>query len=633
MGEFAGVLRRDGAEIDPKIVERLERSLGGVGGCHRVRSGPVALCHRRLRAIELDLALQPQVGPVGTITVVDCRLDEPLDVAAALGDTGGGRRDDAALVAAACRRWGAGAAERLNGSFALAHWDEIAHRLVLARDGLGTRALFYAEDGQHLFFASSVQSLLALPQVQRDLDELVVAQYLTLEPQDNEQTVYRHIRRVPPGGMIVVDRGAPRRSLYWTLENIAPVRFKRDDDYVAAARDLLDRAVACRLPTQGGLGVHLSGGLDSAGLAATAARLLGDNGFEAFHRAPGAAHPYDVMDERSLVESVAARYPNMALTVIDDNRQYAADIEPEIDAARYNVPHLRTVNAGWFEPLIEAARRSGISVMLTGGCGNATLSWEGRPHFAGDLRAGRLIRTWRGMAAAAGQRQQTLPRYLAGNLVKPLLPRHLLERRARRLSGGRSPWSAYTMVSDDFLESLDYATRVRGTDDDRLLPPKIGAAARLRGLQTQRNRDMQSAVRRANRHEAIDPYADRRLVEFTLGIPEAQFWNAGQDRWLARRVLADRLPPALVNEHRRGAQCPEWYDIVSARRDGMVEAVDRLSRSPLATRMVDIPRMKALLDDWPDASAAKSQKQIYGHALARGIAIGGFLRWYEGGNE
>ena len=567
----------------------------------------------------------------GAITVTDCRLDEPGEIAAALGTALLARGDEAALVADACQRWGAGAAARLNGSFAFAHWDSSVHRLILGRDGLGTRSLYYVEHPHYLLFASTLQALLALPEVSREIDELVVAQYLTLESQDIETTVYRQIRRVPPGGMVIVEGGRIRKSLYWTFESITPIRFKHDDDYVMAARELLDRAVASRLPKNGRLGVHLSGGLDSAGVAATAARLLGDTPFDAFHRAPGGPHPYQVLDERALVNAVVARYPNIALTVIDSNKQYAADCEPELDAARYLTPFLRTVNAAWFEPVMEEGRARNIAVMLIGSFGNGTLSWTGEPHFWDDISAGRWGRVWRSANATAKRQQQPLWRFLASHTARTMLPRAVLRHYMR--GSGRSPWARYSMVSDDFLTSIDYAERVRGTRHEFPFRGTVDAAVQFRSLQVQHGRDLQFANRRAHQHDTIDPYADRRIVEFTLGIPDSQFWREGENRWLARRVLADRLPAALIHERRRGAQCPEWYEVMSTRREGMAQAVERLARSPLASRMVDIPRMKALLEHWPEAEAAKSQTQIYAHALGRGIAIGGFLRWWEGGND
>ncbi len=349
---------------------------------------------------------------------------------------------------------------------------------------------------------------------------------------------------------------------------------------------------------------------------------------------PGAAHPYDVVDERSLAKAVAARYSNIDLTIIDADHQSAADTEPESEAGLFDVPRGRGLNAGWFQPLIDAAKAAGTDVMLTGGCGNLTLSFEGVPNFADDLGAGRWGAAWRGMAATARKRRQSVPRFLAAHILKPVVPYELRRRRARAAAAGRSPWAAYSMVSDDFLAAIDYASAARASGHDAPFQQTMTMREHLlRALQSQVNRDKGATARRHAQIETRDPYADRRMIEFTLGIPERQFWHAGEDRWLARRVLADRLPRELISERRRGAQCPEWYGIVSARRDGMAEAIARIECSPLASRVVDIPRMKALLDDWPeDAEAAMPHRQVYGYALARGISMGGFLRWYEGGN-
>src|SRR3569623_2417110 len=128
------------------------------------------------------------------------------------------------------------------------------------------------------------------------------------------------------------------------------------------------------------------------------------------------------------------------------------------------------------------------------------------------------------------------------------------------------------MVSADFLDRGDYERAARGTGHD---VPFAGdtdrRAARLRVVQARAQRDgAGGAARRYRRFDVRDPYADRRLVEFTLGIPETQYMRGGEDRWLARRVLADRLPVSVTGERRRGLQCPEWCDEVSARRDDMV---------------------------------------------------------------
>ncbi len=638
MGEFAGVFRRDGEAVDSRIVDRIVASIGGIGRAQVWRDGVAALIHRPLLESErVATAMLPLEHDGGLVVVVDARLDEPGDIARALGLPKDGQ-SSAALVAEACAAWRGRAAERLNGSFAFAMWDETRRELTLARDGLGTRALFYVEHGAHVFFATTLQTLLALPDVSREIDDLILAQYLTIESKDTERTLYRHIKRVPPGGTVTVRGRTMQVARYWTVDHIPDVRLAKDADYVAAARALFDRAVACRLPPGGTVGTALSGGFDSAGITATVARLLGDQRFPAFHRAPGGAHPYDAIDETRLVRAVAARYPTIDLTIIADDCTNVPTIDAERQGATFAVPGMDSVNALWFEPLVDRVSGAGLDLFLGGTCGNVTLSWEGRPSIAEDVQAGRFGQAWRAARQTAVAQNRSVGRVLAATLIRPFVPRAILRGRQRLTARGRLPWAEYSMVSESFLNALAYADHARAHDHDLPFDAAMRTSTRqlrLAALQGQTNRDKSGADRRRKDWVAhLDPYADRRLVEFTLGIPNDQFWRDGQDRWLARRVFADRLPPELLAETRRGLQCPEWHAVLTPRRDEMAEAIDRIERSPLASRVVDVARMRALLDSWPtDAEAARGGKQLYAHALSRGISMGGFLRQYERSNE
>ena len=637
MGEFAGAVRRDGDAIDSRLVDRIVASVGGIGRPRLWRDGVAAVVHRALRDSERGATADlPVETASGLIVAADARLDEPDEIARALGVAAGPRRSSAMLVAAACDAWRAQAAERLNGSFAFAVWDEVRRELTLARDGLGTRALYYVEHGPHVFFATTLQSLLSLPDVSREIDDLVLAQYLTIENQDTQRTLYRHIKRVPPGGTVTVRGYEMRVARYWTLDHIADVRLPRDADYVEAARALFDRAVACRLPSGGTVATTVSGGFDSAGVTATVARLLGDRRFPAFHRAPGGTHPYDALDETPLVEAIAALYPNIDLTIIRDDCGGIPTIDAERDAAEFAVPRMVSVNALWFQLVVDHVAAAGVDLLLGGGCGNITLSWEGRPSIAADVRAGRLAGAWQAARNSAAAQRRPLGRVLAAQLVRPFMPRAVLRARQRWQLGGRLPWADYSVVSEQFLHALAYDRHAREHEHDLPFDESTRTSVRqqrLRALQGQVVHDLAGGGRRRGGVPGLDPYADRRLVEFTLGTPNDQFWRDGQDRWLARRVLADRLPAELLAETRRGLQCPEWYEVLTPRRDEMAEAIDRIERSPLAARVVDVARMRRLLDTWPtDAESARGSKQLYAHALSRGIAMGGFLRQYERNN-
>jgi asparagine synthase (glutamine-hydrolysing) len=134
--------------------------------------------------------------------------------------------------------------------------------------------------------------------------------------------------------------------------------------------------------------------------------------------------------------------------------------------------------------------------------------------------------------------------------------------------------------------------------------------------------------------EARAPLGDRRFLEFCLAVPEPMFRQNGVPRSFARRVLADRLPPEILNERRRGAQAPTWFRTLDARRADIAGNIDRFETSPLARRLLDLPRMKHLMSEWPkDETTAERRKAEYRLALTRGVHIGQFIRWVEGGNS
>jgi asparagine synthase (glutamine-hydrolysing) len=129
------------------------------------------------------------------------------------------------------------------------------------------------------------------------------------------------------------------------------------------------------------------------------------------------------------------------------------------------------------------------------------------------------------------------------------------------------------------------------------------------------------------------PHADRRLVEFALSVPEPFYRQDGTPRAFARAVFADRLPPEILAERRRGAQGGAWFQRMQARRCDIEGELERLEGSPLARRLIDTPRLKRLIDAWPaDEPAALAKTDDYRFVLMRALHIGRFIRWVEGGN-
>ena len=144
--------------------------------------------------------------------------------------------------------------------------------LTFGRDCLGRRALFFHHGDGFVAFASDLTALLALPFVPRELDERVVASFLVLNPHDRKRTFYRGVERVPSRTMVTIDR-ARRARHYWSPDFDAPAPYRREEDYVERARELLDQAVMTATADTPRVAISTSGGLDSSAIAATAARF------------------------------------------------------------------------------------------------------------------------------------------------------------------------------------------------------------------------------------------------------------------------------------------------------------------------------------------------------------------------
>jgi asparagine synthase (glutamine-hydrolysing) len=178
---------------------------------------------------------------------------------------------DTEVAAHAYDEWGLDFLDKLDGMFALAVWDGAARRLVLARDRMGEKPLYYARARGLFLFASELTALLQHPDVRTELDYEGLSEYLALEYVAAPRTILKDLRKLEPGCALVLEAGQLRHIRYWSIEP----RTTSDLDYgdaVTTLREKLDNAVASRLVSDVPLGIFLSGGLDSSTIAAIAAQ-------------------------------------------------------------------------------------------------------------------------------------------------------------------------------------------------------------------------------------------------------------------------------------------------------------------------------------------------------------------------
>ena len=215
---------------------------------------------------------------------------------------------------------------------------------------------------------------------------------------------------------------------------------------------------------------------------------------------------------------------------------------------------------------------------------------------------------------------------------------HRLRRIVYRLKG-RDPDSVerFSALNPAFIAEHDFAAKFRADDFD----PWFSEGNRRRGaaLRAEYMFDHNQFARDGTGIEAEvtgiarrSPLGDRRLLEFTLTVPEPMFRKNGVARSFARRVLADRLPREILDKPRLGVAEPAWFRALDAQRKNIGRDLERIEASALARRMLDIPRLKRLMAEWPKGEQeARSRPREYQRCL-RGIHIGRFIRWVEGGN-
>ena len=280
---LAGIVDAGRRPIDPDVLESMRRVLHHRGP-DDTRGAVVdavpfvaSLGFCRLSIIDLSpLGSQPMTSADGSVTVVfNGEIYNHAELRRELQHEGvvfRSRSDTEALVELLARRW-SDALPMLRGMFALAAIDRRNGRVVLARDRLGKKPLFYRVSGGRLAFASELKGLLADPETSRDIDPGALAHYLRFQYVPAPLSILRGVRKVRPGHFLEWRGSDPVERRYWSLQ-FEPKLEVTFDDAVPVVRSLVEDAVRVRLESDVPLGAFLSGGVDSGVVTAVMARSL-----------------------------------------------------------------------------------------------------------------------------------------------------------------------------------------------------------------------------------------------------------------------------------------------------------------------------------------------------------------------
>jgi asparagine synthase (glutamine-hydrolysing) len=562
---IVGVYWRNGRPADQRLVRTMTEALRHRGPDEEgiFVDGAFGFGMRRLSIIDLKSGSQPIGNEDGSVQVVlNGEIYNYRELAETLRRSGHALQttSDTEVIVHLYEEHGTDLVRHLRGMFAFAVWDSTRRLLLLGRDRLGIKPLYYAHTPQGLVFASELKAILRATDVAGDIDPAAVASYLRYGYVPDPLSIFRNVRKLPAGHVLMFDgRSNPDPQTYW---DPAPFFDERSDarsvdELVDELRWRLREAVRTHLISDVPIGAFLSGGLDSSTVVALMA-LEGGQPLTTFSIG---------FRERDFNELPYARI--VAERFGTDHRELI--VEPQ------SADRLETILAQFDEPFGDASALPTYFVsMLAGREVKVVLSGDGGDElFAGYDRYAvdqrRMQLGWLAETRAADAVRgvsEALPEGTPGknflfNLTLPRTERYLDEisrfgpRRLEKILRG----TAFDSAADGVAEQLDRS---------RHLP--FLSRLQLLDIATYLPADILTKVDRmsmAHSVEARVPLLDHPLVEFAASIPSKYRLHRGQTKYLFKRAIEAFVPAETVARSKQGFAVPleywfrgEWHELL-----------------------------------------------------------------------
>jgi asparagine synthase (glutamine-hydrolysing) len=563
-----------------------------------------ALAHRRLSIVDLSTGQQPLANEDQSVWVIfNGEIYNHAEIRKELEAHGHTYRtkSDTETIVHAYEQWGEDCVHRFRGMFAFAIWDQPKRRLLLVRDRLGIKPLYWTLTPDALLFGSEIKAILASGSIAPAPNHAVLPEVLSTRYTAGEETMFRGIHKLLPGHLLVFEGGAITKRQYWDVpvgagREAASAGHQTGADVLGRFKELLEESVRLRLMADVPLGMFLSGGIDSSAIAAIMAKMI-DRPLQTF----SVAFKDRAFNELEYAREVARAIGAVAHEIVIDDQDFFGALPKLVWHEDEPIAHTSSV------PLyfVSALARQHVTVVLTGEGSDELLAGYGKyPRVAWNWRAGTMY-------------ERMLPTAVRESIARgvvPMLPGKLA-RYARRsfLAMDRSPES---MFFDNFAS-------IRLADQQRLLAPALRAAATRErayassleyfnaphGTSTLLDRLLyadiktylvellmkQDQMSMATSIESRVPFLDHKLVEFAAALPDAWKLSGFTTKRVLRESMKGLLPESILNRPKMGFPVPfagwtrgPWNGVA---RDVLL---DRRSRE---RGLIDPPAVDALLRD------------------------------------
>jgi asparagine synthase (glutamine-hydrolysing) len=529
----------------------------------------VGLGHRRLSIVDLGTGHQPMTNEDGTIWLAfNGEIYNHRELRPML--TARGHRyhssSDSETIIHLYEEFGAAGVEQLRGMFAYALWDSTRRQLVIARDRLGIKPLYYAlKDDGTFYFASEIKALVEARAVTPELNHNVLADYAANRYTSGDETLFRGVKRLLPGHTLIWREGKIKIERYWDLSFTKPNEQLSEKEYVRRFGELFRECVESHLMADVPLGMFLSGGIDSSAIAAVMSQMV-PNGGDPIKTFSVAFAERDA-NELEFARQVAQAYKTEHHEIIVSPEQFFAHLPSLVYQEDEPIAHPSSVPLYFVSDLA----RKHVKVVLTGEGSDELLAGYNKYRVAiYNLRLGRTY-------------ERLTPAFLRGfvkNQIKGLngasRARRILQRTFLCLPAEikdvyfdnfavysptmqRQLFSAQTYEQmqdrDPYRTSLAY---IEESDAESLLDQLLAADLKTYLHELLMKQDQMSM---AASLESRVPFLDHKLVEFATHLPETMKLRGWTTKYVLREAMRDLLPQEILTRKKMGFPVPieSWF--------------------------------------------------------------------------
>ncbi len=583
MSGICGIVYFDGREVQEEL-QTMTCAIQhrGSDGIQVIKNGNVGFVHLQLNvSVSTTTELSPIVDKNGVWCVADARIDNRAELLSqlfpSLPSGEAERLGNTALLLAAYAHWGEELLFHLIGDFAFVLWDAPRQKLIAGRDHCAARPLYYCyQSSGFIAFASEIKSLLILPEVSKEFNFDKIHRYLewasSLRPYRAE-TFYKEIHSLPPAHLLTVEAHALQARFCWDLKLGRFAHLRTDEEFIRTFKTTFVEAVRCRLQTTHLVGAHLSGGLDSSSICATAHHLLGQE----LHTFPFDMGEAKQADEKQFAECIL-QWGIYQHQYIPPKTDLMAALQTM--SSIFDRPDHFTLLPTYHLAVAEAIKKQGGRILLTGHDGDSVVGY-GKAYPMRLLQSQKwgefkeLMVQYAQIADFSHRFEQwfewTLSKRYAF-IVRSYTQRYFVEMAKNkewkrlikeggesiqalgmfpfevngRLFGGVANWIRKYKKQQKFIVETDYG----------FLPEQAHLVADILHEGMLESTEEFEQVAAHYGFEVAHPFYDKRLIELCLVIPDRLKFDQGYGRGPLRAIMKEVLPEkvrlrtskALMNE-------------------------------------------------------------------------------------